>query len=247
MTNSINYVVSLGSSCMPAIQLKRKGLKVASYPFDWAKSTIESLYLILKSGLSKNYLDVPLENWKSLPQIRFIHHDIRLNERKNYFKRCDDRLRFLLDQPHDKKVLFIRFEINKDNSKAQNLYRCINESSDNKLKFSLIYINWMGIDDPKYERVHYQKDNNKDQELIVYNIWSRHWPHRQYMLEWLDDKDECEIWDKILEEFKFELDISGSQSNNNADRKTDHYDLEEGLLYELYDNIYGEKEKEEFD
>lgn len=42
------YVVSLGSFCGPALELRRYGLREASYPFDWVVINVEALVQVLE-------------------------------------------------------------------------------------------------------------------------------------------------------------------------------------------------------
>lgn len=116
---NINYVIPMGLRCPTAFFLKQNGLKKTSYPFDWLKMydldvVLESLDDDFESFLdSSNYID--LENpygrakmpgcgHTSLTNSRdlFFHRDPRIPSDYDYFKRCIDRFRLVLEKDHPK-------------------------------------------------------------------------------------------------------------------------------------------------
>ena len=48
--------ISIGSSCCPALSLRKLNLKKETYPFDWVRSNTKIIYNLLKYN-KKNYIN----------------------------------------------------------------------------------------------------------------------------------------------------------------------------------------------
>ena len=112
--SEISYVCSLGPRCHTAQMLKRNNLKLASYPFDWIFANLETVIHCIENNfealLDKKYFTI--EDIKSNSQQHslyfrienehvFNHHNPLKVEDYNYFVRCVQRFKNLLN----KKVL----------------------------------------------------------------------------------------------------------------------------------------------
>ena len=106
-------VISIGSHCATAGELKRFGLKSASYPFDWIFSSIGMVADCIADNFSafldKNYHEpIPLENrrdpnanfcdhviFRDRYDIKYIfnHTDITTDSGRTYYERCVERFR----------------------------------------------------------------------------------------------------------------------------------------------------------
>ncbi len=111
----INHVCSLGEFCQTASILKRNNLKLCSFPFDWIFSSYNNIIDCLEDDF-KNFLNKShyesVENDKCehlyYDRIFFNHHNPLNNEKDyNYFERCVNRFRNLLNSNGTK--LFIIF------------------------------------------------------------------------------------------------------------------------------------------
>lgn len=122
----INYVCSFGERCHTATFLKRMGLKLVSYPFDWIYSGIDTIIHCVdddfKIFLEKKYYQDPEIKYKNFdnqcghsfyhPNF-FNHKDPRKEEHYNYYIRCIDRFRNLLKYKEHK--LFVIMFLNMNN------------------------------------------------------------------------------------------------------------------------------------
>lgn len=123
----INYICSLGDRCCSAYWIKQMKLKKCSYPFDWIFSNIDmiidcinnnfniflnrKLHLPGKDEYSSNH-KIYIGPWKNADI--FNHHNILNDTHYNYFVRCVDRFKKLLEKDNNK--LFIISFINKKNN-----------------------------------------------------------------------------------------------------------------------------------
>ena len=117
----INYTCSLGTKCQSSNILKRNKLKLCSYPFDWIFSNYDNIIDCIENDfnifLDKSYyIDISkLKCGHSKYQKEMFNHHNPLNniDDYNYFVRCVDRFRNLLQKQEHK--LFITIFINMEN------------------------------------------------------------------------------------------------------------------------------------
>ena len=117
----INYVCSLGRCCHTARVLQNNKLKLCSYPFDWIfsnyKDIIHCVQDNFKTFLNKShYKGISKTKCDHLyyESIMFNHHNPLHNENDyNYFTRCVNRFRNLLQYKEHK--LFIMTFVNMEN------------------------------------------------------------------------------------------------------------------------------------
>lgn len=121
----INYVCSLGNMCHSNEILKRNNLKTCSYPFDWIYSSIDIVIHSIEDNfnifLDKSYyIDFKIK-WTnrqcghSLYHYEmFNHYDPRNEKDHNYYIRCVNRFKSLLQKQEHK--LFTMMFINNNNS-----------------------------------------------------------------------------------------------------------------------------------
>lgn len=118
-----NSVINLGWRCTPAFQIKRKGLRLQSFPIDWLISaSFDSIIKLFKQdfeGFLLHFVDhtekyakvkeessrVVIENLQ-YPGIFFRHTDVRREEEREVMKRRIIRFRSLLRSGY--RILFIR-------------------------------------------------------------------------------------------------------------------------------------------
>ena len=119
----INYTCSLGSLCHSSQILKRNNLKLCSYPFDWIFSNYDNIIHCIEDNfnifLDKSYYQDNhcKENNKCGHKYynvnMFNHRDPRNEKDYNYYVRCVDRFKNLLQKQEHK--LFIMIFINMNN------------------------------------------------------------------------------------------------------------------------------------
>ena len=122
----INYVCSLGPLCQSAQILKRNKYKLCSYPFDWIYSNCDCIIHCIEDNfnifLDKSYYINRYESECGHSKYghskhnnnMFNHHNPLTNiDHYNYFVRCVDRFKSLLQKQEHK--LFTMIFINIDN------------------------------------------------------------------------------------------------------------------------------------
>jgi len=122
----ITYVCSLGSLCHSSQILKRNKLKLCSYPFDWIFSCCDNIIDCLEDDfnifLDKSYYITLAQSQcghSKYHERMFNHHNPLINiDHYNYYVRCVDRFKVLLQKPEHK--LFIMIFINKINIEENN-------------------------------------------------------------------------------------------------------------------------------
>ena len=120
----INYTCSLGCMCHSSQILKRNNLKLCSYPFDWIFSNCDNIIHCIEDNfnifLDKSYYQDIHSKWnnnqcghKYYNVNMFNHHDPRNEKDYNYYVRCVDRFKNLLQKQQHK--LFIMIFVNMNN------------------------------------------------------------------------------------------------------------------------------------
>lgn len=133
-TDKINYVCSLGNNCHSANILKRNGLKICSYPFDWIFSNYGMIKHCIQDDfntfLSKSqYNSISKtscehifykQNYGLGPIPMFRHFNPSSNKRDySYYKRCVKRFRFVLNSL-EPKLFVIMINMNDNQYDMQN-------------------------------------------------------------------------------------------------------------------------------
>ena len=117
----INYVCSLGSLCQSSQILKRNKYKLCSYPFDWIFSNCDNIIHCIEDNfnifLDKSYYinisQTQCGHSKYCGNVysMFNHHNPLINiDHYNYYVRCVDRFKNLLQKQEHK--LFIMIIVN---------------------------------------------------------------------------------------------------------------------------------------
>ena len=120
----INYTCSLGCMCHSSQILKRNNLKLCSYPFAWIFSNCDNIIHCIEDNfnifLDKSYYQDIHSKWnnnqcghKYYNVNMFNHHDPRNEKDYNYYVRCVDRFKNLLQKQQHK--LFIMIFVNMNN------------------------------------------------------------------------------------------------------------------------------------
>ena len=120
----INYTCSLGSLCHSSQLLKRNNLKLCSYPFDWIFLNCDNIIHCIEDDfnifLDKSYYQDIHCKWnnnqcghKYYNVNMFNHRDPRNETDYNYYIRCVDRFKNLLQKQNHK--LFIMIVVNMNN------------------------------------------------------------------------------------------------------------------------------------
>lgn len=134
-TREYDETVSLGSICQAAWHLKANEIRKGAYPFDSAITPFHGLILFISQHgagfLEKDHLKVletlygdPHSYLHVVDQTYDIHfiHDFRFPDMYNYdtviakYQRRTQRFFHLLET--DKKILFVRVQMNRDEAKA---------------------------------------------------------------------------------------------------------------------------------
>ena len=117
----INYTCSLGSLCHSSQILKRNNLKLCSYPFDWIFSDWYNIIHCIEDNfnifLDKSYyINISRSRCghSKYNSCMFNHHNPLINiGHYNYYVRCVDRFKNLLQKQQHK--LFIMTFVNMNN------------------------------------------------------------------------------------------------------------------------------------
>jgi hypothetical protein len=129
----INYTCSLGSLCHSSQILKRNKLKLYSYPFDWIFSHSDIITHCLEDDfntfLDKSYY-INISNSqcghsKYNNNVLFNHHNPLINiDHYNYYVRCVDRFKNLLQKQEHKLfiMIFVTPTKKKNETKQLNFY-----------------------------------------------------------------------------------------------------------------------------
>ena len=116
----INYTCSLGSLCQSSQILKRNNLKLCSYPFDWIFSNCDNIIHCIEDNfnifLDKSYyINISPTNCghSKYHNVMFNHHNPLINiDHYNYYVRCVDRFKTLLQKQEHKLFIMIFVNIN---------------------------------------------------------------------------------------------------------------------------------------
>lgn len=114
----INYTCSLGSLCLTAQMLKRNKYKLCSYPFDWIFSNCDNIIHCIEDNfnifLDKSYYQDVQFKWNNnqcghryYHVNLFNHFDPRNEKDYNYYVRCVDRFKNLLQKQEHKLFIMI--------------------------------------------------------------------------------------------------------------------------------------------
>ena len=118
----INYTSSLGSLCHSSQILKRNKLKLCSYPFDWIFSNCDNIIHCIEDNfnifLDKSYYINVSESQcgHSKYHKKMFNHRNPLNNINdyNYYVRCVDRFKILLQKQEHKLFIMICVNIDED-------------------------------------------------------------------------------------------------------------------------------------
>jgi hypothetical protein len=149
----INYTCSFGDRCHSSQLLKRNNLKRYSYPFDWIYSSSDNIIHCIQDNfntfLDKSYyIDIEIK-WndnqcghKYYNHNMFNHHDPRNEEDYNYFVRCVNRFKDLLQKQEHKLFIIIGNRDNTDitNSNLINFNKKLSKYTSNYTLLVIYYI-----------------------------------------------------------------------------------------------------------
>jgi hypothetical protein len=117
---NITHICSLGQWCHTASLIKKHGLKLESYPFDWIfinyKNVLHCIEDNFKTFLDKSHYN-SISNTKCGHNVyhpeTFNHHNPLTNENDyNYYLRCVDRFNTLLKREEHKLFVLGNFNMN---------------------------------------------------------------------------------------------------------------------------------------
>ena len=124
----INYTCSLGSLCHSSQILKRNNLKLCSYPFDWIFSNCDNIIHCIEDNfnifLDKSYyinISQSQCGHSKYNNRMFNHHNPLINiDNYNYYVRCVDRFKNLLQKQYHKLFIMIFVNMNNINENIKN-------------------------------------------------------------------------------------------------------------------------------
>lgn len=207
----IKYICSLGFNCHVGQLLKINELKLASYPFDWIMTNLETVKKSIEDDftlfLDKNqYIDLYRDDrcgHKTYCENMFVHHNpLYNNDDYNYFCRCVNRFRDLLKITENK--LFIISIINGEHGIGEKLsseifqkfrdFNCFLKKYTSNFDL-LIIINYPNKSSNKCKKT--EIDNLIILEIDTLSInCGTHYD---------DDKDNKYLFNQIIKLFKFKL------------------------------------------
>ncbi len=150
----INYTCSLGNVCQASTILKRNNLKLCSYPFDWIFSDCDTIIDCIQDNfnifLDKSYYINISETQcghSKYSNNMFNHHNPLTNvDHYNYYVRCVDRFKNLL-QKQEHKLFFMIFSNridNIDNNFINNITDFNNKLSNYTSNYTLLVVYHIG-------------------------------------------------------------------------------------------------------
>ena len=145
----INYTCSLGPFCHSSQILKRNNLKLCSYPFDWIFSNCDNIIHCIEDNFNI-FLDKSYYINKSQSQCghskynnhMFNHHNPLINtDHYNYYVRCVDRFKNLIQKQEHKLFIMIITNMNNiDENTKNNIIDFNNKFSKYTSNYTLLVI-----------------------------------------------------------------------------------------------------------
>ena len=146
----INHVCSLGGLCHSSQILKRNKLKVCSYPFDWIFSNTSMIIDCIEDEFVKfldksYYINVSLlkckHSYYSRDIIFYHHNPLKKRNHYNYYVRCADRFKQLLQyQEHKLFIMTIPNIVNMNDDIKNNIIEFNNKLSKHTTNYTLLTI-----------------------------------------------------------------------------------------------------------
>ena len=161
----INYTCSLGFVCHSAQILKRNKYKLCSYPFDWIFSNCDNIIHCIEDNfnifLDKSYYIHMSQSkcghskYGHAKCNMFNHHNPLINiDHYNYYVRCVDRFKNLLQKEEHK--LFIMIIVNNmNNIDDENIKKEIIEFNNKFSKYTFNYTLLIILHIPSKEQNHH--------------------------------------------------------------------------------------------
>lgn len=199
-----NYVISLGSACFTSWVCKELQLKKFSCPFDWIFSEHNELgpYYITTNCIKDNFecfLDQSqysdyVENVRSASHKKygtiFLHHDPRIKEDHNYFKRCVSRFTNVCSADESVNILFVLTFINKSANSVSDLISKMPELIDAlkryvKPKFTVLL--FVHVSRNNTIKIKTNSNSNNKKEYFIKNLYNNESLLTKYKLK--DDEE----------------------------------------------------------
>ena len=145
----IKHTCSLGSLCHSSQILKRNNLKLCSYPFDWIFSNYDNIIDCIEDNfqifLDKSYYINISESQCGHSKYNnrmFNHHNPLINiDSYNYYVRCVDRFKNLLQKQEHKLFIMIFINMNNiDENIKNNIHDFNNKFSKYTYNYTLLVI-----------------------------------------------------------------------------------------------------------
>lgn len=149
----INYTCSLGGLCQSSQILKRNNLKLCSYPFDWIISNCNNIIHCIEDNfnifLDKSYYNEIYSNIcehtyyykKGCGVNMFNHHNPLVNmDHYNYFVRCINRFKDLLQKQEHKLFIMMFTNIENNENNENNIIDFNNKFSKYTTNYTLLVI-----------------------------------------------------------------------------------------------------------
>ena len=148
--SEINYTCSLGTLCHSSQILKRNKYKLCSYPFDWIFSDCDNIIDCIEDNfnifLDKSYY-INISSSKcghsKYNNYMFNHFNPLINvDHYNYYERCVDRFKILLEKQEHKlfTMIYINNNNNIDNSFKNKIIDFNNKFSKHTSNYTLLVI-----------------------------------------------------------------------------------------------------------
>lgn len=193
----VRYIISLGQDCCTGLNIKRVGLKVASYPFDWTSATYKHVSLLLKQGIKDNYIIDGVSRTFDETGLVFVHHDIKDTTDRAYLERCYARLMFVIKEQKER-VLFLRSQQGFGDRDIEGINLCRNtiKELNPELDFDIMSICTKHLPDTPGVHIYRAGEN-----IIHADVAARtHW--------WADNvhaNGDHDIWHVLLFSFNYDL------------------------------------------
>lgn len=177
----VSHIISLGSHCLPALTLRKYGLKGKTLPFDWTYATPQVVVDCLSDGFS-SFVDtsnihtiIPgkkstnIKYWWDSKYHTFPHHDLNKKEDELRFKKYIERFNLILSSTDAKIFFMVTRRMYNLSESFLKIRDALAKKTDN---FHLIGVQLLSDDKYKYPIGLSQIINSNDCELYNFSSFS---------------------------------------------------------------------------
>jgi hypothetical protein len=172
-------LISIGEFCLPGWFIKNiLHMKNSSYPYDWVYSNLDTVIYNLEHYFQhlKQLIMTTDTNYIIDQNVHYLstHHNISLDEDKQYFIRCIERFKKIIHSS-DKKIIFVHSTYNDTQTDNSLLTDCAIDkliklsetiqNVNNELDFSIVSLQFKTSDN---EQMYETKELDQNVKIITF-------------------------------------------------------------------------------